>query len=154
MQDVTEVSILYKEKLEKVVHISLKSNLLTPYTQLVVRNDNSSIVRYSYSELISPHVHQVPCSSSQDISEDPKHSSCPPLSLRSSQGGELLVTGSQDTLSLGPSIQATQDGSCCWMFYTEPHFTGEREQFCGEKDILDMDRVGSVKFCGEKDRVE
>eukprot|EP00092_Neocalanus_flemingeri_P036312 GFUD01039534.1.p1 GENE.GFUD01039534.1~~GFUD01039534.1.p1 ORF type:complete len:745 (+),score=138.61 GFUD01039534.1:188-2422(+) len=152
MELIAGVDEIDEEKVKQMEKISLKNNLLTPFTQLVVTGEDSKVLVFSYDDLISPllsqHPHQghpTPCPQSQKICEEQRSTSCPPLSVTSQQDGEVLISGSHPNLNLGSITQATQEGACCWLFFTEPNYAGEEEQFCGGEDSVNLVKIGSVK---------
>lgn len=130
---------------EQAINISLKHNFITPFTQLVLKDENSELLTYSYDDLLSPLLQPSPCLQPQDICDNPRTSSCPPLSVTSEQEGEVLISGSHPNLNLGSITQATQEGACCWIFFSLPDYAGDMEQFCGGEDEVHLDRIGSVK---------
>lgn len=141
-----------EEQIKEVENISLKNNLLSPFTQLVVKGEDSELLTYTYDDLLSPLLsqdqhpgHSRPCIQSQELCEDKRSSSCPPISVTSKQEGEVLISGSHPNLNLGDITQATQEGACCWLFFTEPNYAGEVEQFCGGEHSVNLVKIGSVK---------
>jgi hypothetical protein len=139
--------LLEEDQVEKAIRISLKNNFITPFTKLVLKDETEESRTYTYDDLLSPHLHlgQSPCPETQDNCEHQRASSCPPLSVTSSQEGEVLISGSHPNLNLSDITQATQEGACCWLFFSEPGYAGDTQQFCGGEDMLNLDRIGSVK---------
>ena len=132
---------LDEEKVKKAEKISLKNNFLTPFTQLVLKGEDSKVLTYSYDDLISPLLSQNPHPGHQT----PRSSSCPPLSITSPQEGEVLISGSHPNINLGAVTQASQTGTCCWLLFSLPFYGGEVEQFCGGEDSVSLVKIGSVK---------
>jgi len=136
---------------KRAKNISLENNFITPFTNVVIQHQSDISKTYSYHQLLSPllsqnlnHDHSSPCLQPQDLC-DHHHQSCPPLSVTSSQEGEVLISGSEPHLNLSSITLAPQVAGCCWILYTEPGYVGDREQFCGGEDTLSLARVGSVR---------
>ena len=139
-----------EERAERAQNISLENNFITPFTNVVIQHQTNISQTYSYHQLLSPLLsqnlhHDHPCLQPQELC-DHHHQSCPPLSVTSSQEGEVLISGAHPHLNLTGSITLSPQATvCCWMLYSEPGYGGDREQFCGGVNTLSLARVGSVR---------